>query len=54
MKRNDICERCARGRKKGRAESSAFHSENIAVRRHERSQVEKTETAEFIRDIKTT
>ncbi len=39
----------------GKSESRVFGiSENIAVRRHERTKVEKAETAECIRDIKTT
>lgn len=32
---------------------ASWISENIAVRRHERAEVEKTETAECIRDIET-
>ncbi len=42
------------GGKKGRDSRVFGISENIAVRRHERATVEKAETAECIRDIKTT
>lgn len=40
---------CKRQEEKARAESLSI-SENIAVRRHERAQVEKAEMAECIRE----